>query len=82
MSGVQVTSLLGVDCVQQWGELLQPQALIAMAPGVLCGVGMLLMLQRFNHFLVLPAMLLSIPALFFAIAFGTGSDMQQLRDDG
>ena len=56
MSGVQVTSLLGPDCLAQWGQLLQPAALLATLPGVACGVGILLTLRRCNHFLVRPGL--------------------------
>ena len=37
---------------------------------------------RFQHFLVLPAILFAIPLLFYAIGYGAGYDLQQLRDMG
>ena len=40
------------------------------------------MLTRFHHFLVLPALLLAIPILFYSVAFAAGYDLQQLRDAG
>ena len=82
MSGVQVTSLLGFDCPSQWAALAQPSALLAVMPGVLCGVGMLLVLQRFHHFLVLPSMLLAIPTAFYIVATLCGYDLPALRDAG
>ena len=45
MSGVQVTSLLGFDFLPQWEALLQPEALLSVMPGVVCGIGILLVLQ-------------------------------------
>ena len=48
MSGVQVTSLLGFDFLPQWEALLQPEALLSVMPGVVCGIGILLVLQARN----------------------------------
>ena len=102
MSGVQVTSLLGFDFLPQWEALLQPEALLSVMPGVVCGIGILLVLQarnspaqfsarnsaqslrnsltcgillvlqRVHHFLVLPSILLGIPLVFFAITYALG----------
>ena len=101
MSGVQVTSLLGFDFLPQWEALLQPEALLSVMPGVVCGIGILLVLQarnsprnsprnsaqllrksltpgillvlqRVHHFLVLPSILLGIPLVFFAITCALG----------
>jgi SulP family sulfate permease len=82
MSGVQVTSLLGLDGLAQWSQLLQPAALLATLPGVACGLAMLLALSRYDHFLLLPGMLLAIPLAFFIVALAAGYDLEQLRDAG
>ena len=82
MSGVQVTSLLGPDALAEWSELLQPAALLATLPGVACGLAMLLALSRYDHFLLLPGMLLAIPLAFFLVALAAGYDLDQLRDAG
>ena len=55
MSGVQVTSLLGFDFLPQWEALLQPEALLSVMPGVVCGIGILLVLQARNSFAILRA---------------------------
>ena len=72
MSGVQVTSLLGPDGPAQWAQLVQPGPLLTTLPGVACGVGMLLALSRYGHFLLLPGMLLAIPLAFFLVALAAG----------
>lgn len=82
MSGVQVTSLLGPDGLAQWSQLLQPAALLATLPGVACGLAMLLALSRYDHFLLLPGMLLAIPLAFFLVALAAGCDLEQLREAG
>ena len=51
-----------------WQALLMPHALAACLPGLLGGVGIMFVLQRYRHFLVLPALLFAIPLLFYAIA--------------
>ena len=72
MSGVQVTSLLGPDGPAQWAQLVQPGPLLTTLPGVACGIGMLLALSRYGHFLLLPGMLLAIPLAFFLVALAAG----------
>ena len=72
MSGVQVTSLLGPDGPAQWAQLVQPGPLLTTMPGVACGIGMLLALSRYGHFLLLPGMLLAIPLAFFLVALAAG----------
>ena len=80
---------------------MQPEALLSVMPGVVCGIGILLVLQarnpaqfsaqfsaqllrnsltpgillvlqRVHHFLVLPSILLGIPLVFFAITYALG----------
>ena len=58
------------------------EALSPVLPGVACGIGILLVLQRYHHFLVLPALLLAIPLAFYSVAFACGVSLPQLRDMG
>ena len=48
----------------------------------MCGVGILLVLQRFHHFLVLPSLLLAIPVAFYIVAYAAGYDLPALREHG
>ena len=76
MSGTEVTS------VAQMVSLAGGAGILPCLPGVACGVGIILALQRWHHFLVLPSLLLSIPVLFYAAAFAAGLDLPALRAAG
>ncbi|MEC7211498.1 MAG: hypothetical protein VXW25_05735, partial [Pseudomonadota bacterium] len=51
--------LVGPEARDQRRRLLAPQPLYFCVPGVVIGVSILLILQRYHHFLVLPALLLA-----------------------
>ena len=76
MSGTEVTS------VAQMVSLAGGAGILPCLPGVACGVGIILALQRCHHFLVLPSLLLAIPVLFYAAAFAAGLDLPALRAAG
>ena len=76
MAGVQVTSVL------EWGTFLQGRALLLLAPGLVMGVTIYLLLCRLRSAYVLPASMLAILALFFTSLFCSGASMQQARDFG
>ena len=82
MSGHPVDSLLGLHMIDQWRTLLQPASLYYWLPGVLLGIGILMVLQRFHHFLVLPGTLLAIPAVFYLVMFALGFTMDEMREVG
>ena len=53
--------------------------LILLAPGVTLGAVLLLVLQRFRHFAVLPCMLISIPTIYYIVMFATGLSFEEAR---
>ena len=61
MSGEAVDSLIGLKMVEQWRALLTPTSLYYTLPGVTLGVGLLMALQRFHHFLVRPGAATAVP---------------------
>ncbi len=52
--------------------LFEPATLIHWAPGVVFGVVLLLLMRRFKHFLILPAMVFSGIAAFYAVLWASG----------
>ena len=82
MTGMQIDNLLGLRAVQQWGMLLQPQPLYYCVPGVVIGIAILLVLQRYHHFLVLPGLLLAIPVAFYLITAILGFSLEDCREMG
>ena len=56
--------------------LLQPQPLYYCVPGVVIGIAILLVLQRYHHFLVLPGLLLAIPVAFYLITAALGFTLE------
>ena len=79
---MQVDSLLGLRAIEQWSALLQPRTLYYAVPGVVLGVSILLILQRYHHFVVLPSLLLAIPVVFYAVMFSLGFTLGEMRDLG
>lgn len=74
MSGQQVDSLLGFDAIEQWSALLITESLYYTLPGILIGISILLVLQRYHHYLVLPALLLAIPVAFYTVMLCLGNN--------
>lgn len=58
------------------------QVIVTWLPGIACGVAILLVLQRFHHFLVLPGMLFAIPAAFYVLAALEGFSLQAEAESG
>lgn len=82
MTGQQVDCLIGLQAPPQWAALLAPGALAYWLPGVAIGLAILYALQRAQHFLVLPALLLGVPAVFFAIMLPLGFSLGDMRTMG
>lgn len=82
MSGVSVTGLFGLDAPAEWAALLQPGPLVATLPGLAAGIGITAVVQRFDHFLVLPGLLVALPLGFFAATTAMGYSLEDLRDMG
>jgi SulP family sulfate permease len=76
MAGVQVTS------ITQWTKFLNPDALLLLTPGLICGLGMSYCLHKFPSPLTFPVCLISILAVFYLSMLFTGSSFQDMRDAG
>ncbi len=66
----------------QLPALLQSDVILRWLPGVLLAVVIMVVLNRLDHYLVLPVMLLLSTGLFFLIAWGSGSSLADLSAGG
>lgn len=64
------------------GILFQPDLLLRWAPGLILAFITLLILNRYNHFLILPGMLIGSAILFYSIAFITRTPFSTLGAQG
>jgi SulP family sulfate permease len=64
------------------GALFQADLLLRWLPGLIIAMIMLWILNRSNHFLILPGMLLGIALLFYSAAFFTSAPVSTLSAEG
>ena len=64
------------------GSLFQTDALIHWAPGVIFSTAVLLILRRFNHILLWPAIVIGGIALFYGLILALGLNMDEARASG
>jgi SulP family sulfate permease len=64
------------------GALFQPDMLLRWVPGLVIAVLMLAILNRYNHFLLLPGMLLGLVVLFYGIVWLTRTPVAQVSAQG
>jgi len=64
------------------GTLFQSNLIIRWMPGLIFAVTMLAILNRYNHFLLLPGMLVGIALLFYSVAFSSGISASTLSAQG
>lgn len=64
------------------GTLFQPGILLRWAPGLVFAFITLLILNRYDHFLILPGMLLGTAILFYGIVFFTNTPVSTLSAQG
>lgn len=74
--------LAGPLSVETIPALFEPAALAGWLPGVLFGVVLLMALRRFDHFLVMPALIAGAVALFYLVLFATGTSLAEARASG
>ena len=65
-----------------FGDLLAMPALVRWLPGVLAGALILLLAGRVRHYLFLPAAILGVLLLFYAVAFLRGASLAELSAGG
>ena len=63
-------------------SLFQPDLLLRWAPGVAFAFAVLLILRRFNHFLIWPAIVLGGILLFYGLILAMGLSVEQARVEG
>jgi SulP family sulfate permease len=63
-------------------DMLSPSLLIKWLPGLLFAVLLLMILRHFNHFLILPSMLLGAIAVFYIVLKLTGTSINQANSYG
>ena len=74
-----MTGLLSLhDAPTQWHELATLRNFWLTLPGMVCGVGLLVMVMRVRHYLAMPLSLLAIPLGFYAVLLGGGIELEQL----
>ena len=66
----------------QLGELFQPDIWMRWVPGLVLAVLMLMILNRYSHFLLLPGMLLGAVVLFYGIVWLTKTPVAQVSAQG
>ena len=62
--------------------LVQPQMLIKWLPGLLLAGLLLVALRRYNHFLLMPGLLLAAVGLFYLMLFLSGTSIDAARNQG
>lgn len=83
MTNLQIDGLLSVTRgSEQWSRLLQPDAAMHMAPGVLCGIGLTVITSKVQHYLVMPTCMLLLPVVFYAVLFFCGYSVEDARAGG
>lgn len=63
-------------------ELLNPNLALRWMPGVVFGVGVLMALRRWSHFLIMPAVVVGATVLFYLVWFGAGLSVEQAQQEG
>lgn len=81
MTGLEVTGLLSLDDAStEWHELASLRNLWLTLPGILCGIGLLVMVIRVRHYLALPLSLVAIPVGFYVVLLCTELNIEHLAD--
>jgi len=62
--------------------LLQPETLLHWLPGAIFGVALLVILRRWRHFTIMPAMLLGVLGLFYLLLWLTDTSISQATAQG
>lgn len=68
--------------VGQLDAFIQFNVLIQWLPGALFAVVMLLLLSRFNHYLLMPGLIFGAAALFYFVVFLIGVPLEQVSEKG
>eukprot|EP01052_Picozoa_sp_SAG31_P013884 SAG31_NODE_847_length_11532_cov_2.297560_7_plen_294_part_00 len=83
MTNLDIDGLLSPQFLSQWKLLYSTQAVVLLAPGVLGGVALLVLTNRYQHYLTLPLCLVAMPLIFYFITLVVaGLTMDQLRTNG
>ncbi|KAJ0395928.1 hypothetical protein P43SY_009333 [Pythium insidiosum] len=77
MTGANLSGGIGA-----WAQLLTVHNLALLAPGAICGVLLVAVTARFQHFAVFPCCLVLMPVLFFIALWTTGHSMEDARAYG
>eukprot|EP00038_Savillea_parva_P025233 m.46802 g.46802 ORF g.46802 m.46802 type:complete len:1030 (+) comp6806_c0_seq1:50-3139(+) len=78
-AGLGVMAGRDISSPADYGNLLHADLWILMAPGVVGGIVLLLIVQHTTHPAALPGALLGIPLLFYAVVLCGGWSMDELR---
>ncbi|EDQ92088.1 uncharacterized protein MONBRDRAFT_22902 [Monosiga brevicollis MX1] len=73
MSGKQILTF------RDWGAPFNRDSMILITPGLLLGIGLIFVTNRFRHFAVLPCCLLAIPVIFHIILAASGTSLDEAR---
>ena len=68
--------------ILQLGDLFLTDTLIRWLPGVLIALILLVVSKRFDHYLIMPIVILGSTAIFFILASINGSTLDQLQEEG
>ena len=83
MTNLQIDGLLSLTRgPEQWNLLVQPDAALHAAPGVLCGIALTVATSKLQHYLVLPGCMLMVPGVFYIVLLSAGLDAEDARMDG
>ncbi len=79
--GIEVMSDLKFN-ITNLGALFQPEVIFRWTPGVILAFIMLLILNRYSHFLILPFLLIAPVILFYGFVFASDTPVSELNLQG
>ncbi|MBL8376886.1 MAG: cyclic nucleotide-binding domain-containing protein [Burkholderiales bacterium] len=81
MGAFRVLTGVGIATVS-WEALTEPMRMLRWVPGLILGFGMLAILRRFSHVLLVPAMLFGAMLVFYIAGWAIGIDMRLANASG
>eukprot|EP00045_Choanoeca_perplexa_P014077 m.163665 g.163665 ORF g.163665 m.163665 type:complete len:1097 (+) comp16556_c0_seq5:174-3464(+) len=79
-AGLALMADVSIGNAQDWQKLFHPDVGVLIAPGLACGLLLLIVSRTVSHFAALPLCLLAIPSAFYVVLFSAGYSMQDARD--
>eukprot|EP00037_Helgoeca_nana_P017787 m.169060 g.169060 ORF g.169060 m.169060 type:complete len:1024 (-) comp24150_c0_seq1:110-3181(-) len=78
-AGLSLMTGKQINGIHTWGEVMNHNSAILMAPGLALGISLLFFVQRVQHPAALPCALIAIPALFYVVLIAGGYSLAEAR---